>query len=449
MTAHGLLPGRSPSRRRHRRATARAPLGTGTVAVAMVLVMALVVSACGGPPATSSPPGSTTPPTRLDAFYRTPDPLVAAPPGTMIRSEKLPGRADPGVDANVYRVLYHSRSITGKDIAVSGVIAVPRHAPASGGYPIVTWAHATTGIADSCAPSRQPTTGIGYLQSWINAGYVVAATDYEGLGTTGVHPYLVGESEGRSVLDAARAARHFVGSRASDSVVIEGHSQGGHAALFAGQLAHTYAPDLHVIGTVALAPVSTVGALAPVIPGPHPDPGSAITIMALAAWSKVYTDMPLDLALSPASTKIANATIGAVCALQVSDAFSSTPTDQIFRPGWSTKPVVAAHIAANDPGDMQTESPVLVVQGTADSLITPTTTESMVSERLCAGQHDTVQLALYQGDDHGTILTDSQVMVASWVSARLAGSPATNTCGRSPTVYPGSKSLTATTAVGP
>jgi pimeloyl-ACP methyl ester carboxylesterase len=403
----------------------------------VVAVMALVVSACGGPPATSSPP-STKQAMSLNAFYRAPDPLVAAPPGTMIRSEKLPGSADPGVDANVYRVLYHSRSITGKDIAVSGVIAVPGHAPASGGYPIVTWAHATTGIADSCAPSRQPTTGISYLQSWIDAGYVVAATDYEGLGTAGVHPYLVGESEGRSVLDAARAARHFVGSRASDSVIIEGHSQGGHAALFAGQLAHTYAPDLHVVGTVALAPVSTVAALAPVIPGPDPDPGSAITIMALAAWSKTYTNMPLDLALSPASTKIANATIGTVCALQVSAAFSSTPTDQIFRPGWSTKPVVAAHIAANDPGGMHTQSPVLVVQGTADSLITAATTESMVSERLCAGQHDTVQLALYQGDDHGTILTDSQAMVATWVAARLAGSPATNTCGRSPTVYPGS-----------
>jgi alpha-beta hydrolase superfamily lysophospholipase len=429
--APGLVPGRSPSSRRRLRAAGRPTVG----AVTVVVVMALVVSACGGPPATSSPSGSTKQPTGLDAFYRTPDPLVAAPPGTMIRSEKLPASADPGVDANVYRVLYHSRSITGKDIAVSGVIAVPRRAPASGGYPIVTWAHATTGIADSCAPSRQPSPSIGYLQSWIDAGYVVAATDYEGLGTAGIHPYLLGESEGRSVLDAARAARHFVGSRASDSVIIEGHSQGGHAALFAGQLAHTYAPDLHVVGTVALAPVSTVAALAPAVPGPDADAGSPITIMALAAWSKVYTNMPLGLALTPASIKLANATIDTDCAFQVSDEFSDTPTDQIFRPGWSTNPIVAAHMAANDPGGTPTESPVLVVQGTADLLIIASTTESMVNERLCAGQHDTVQLALYQGDDHGTILTDSQAMVAAWVRARLAGAPATNTCGRLPTVY--------------
>ena len=45
------------------------------------------------------------------------------------------------------------------------------------------------------------------MKQLVDAGYVVAATDYEGLGTPGVHPYLVGESEGRSVLDAARAAR--------------------------------------------------------------------------------------------------------------------------------------------------------------------------------------------------------------------------------------------------
>ncbi len=221
-------------------------------------------------------------------------------------------------------------------------------------------------------------------------------------------------------------------------MVIEGHSQGGHAALFAGQVARSYAPDLHVVGTVALAPVSSVAALAPVVPGPDPDPGSVVTIMALAAWSKVYPDMSLDVALSAASTQIADATIGALCAPQVSAAFSSTPTDQIFRPGWSTKPGVAAHIAANDPGAMHTPSPVLVIQGTADPLITAATTESLVTKRLCAGQHDTVELALYQGDDHGTILTDSQAMVAAWVSARLAGSPAPDTCGRSPTIYPGS-----------
>ena len=86
---------------------------------------------------------------------------------------------------------------------------------------VVTWAAGRAGLADLCAPSKQPDiasgtsgAGIGYpralipmLQTFLDAGYVVAATDYEGLGTPGLHPLLVGESEGRGVLDAARAAR--------------------------------------------------------------------------------------------------------------------------------------------------------------------------------------------------------------------------------------------------
>ena len=71
----------------------------------------------------------------------------------------------------------------------------------------------------------------------VNAGYLVAFSDYEGLGTPGRHPYLVGESEGRSVLDAAKAAAQLPGADAGDQLAIWGHSQGGHAALWAAQLA--------------------------------------------------------------------------------------------------------------------------------------------------------------------------------------------------------------------
>src|SRR5205823_5163003 len=87
------------------------------------------------------------------------------------------------------------------------------------------------------------------------------ATDYEGLGTPGRHPYLVGESEGRGVLDAARAAGELDATRANDTVVVAGHSQGGQAALFAGEIAPVYAPDLDVRGVAALAPATEVNTL--------------------------------------------------------------------------------------------------------------------------------------------------------------------------------------------
>ena len=94
--------------------------------------------------------------------------------------------------------------------------------------------------------------------TWSKAGYVVAATDYEGLGTPGVHPYLVGESEGRGVLDAARAAKALAATDAGDQVLVFGHSQGGQAALFAGELAASYAPELTVLGVAAAAPAADV-----------------------------------------------------------------------------------------------------------------------------------------------------------------------------------------------
>ena len=125
---------------------------------------------------------------------------------------------------------------------MSGSLALPKGKAPKGGWPIITYAHGTTGAADSCAPTRGYDAGeprsyaYPLLQRWLKAGYAVVRTDYEGLGTPGVHQYLVGESEGRSVLDAVRAARALE-PRLSKRFVIAGHSQGGHAALFAAALA--------------------------------------------------------------------------------------------------------------------------------------------------------------------------------------------------------------------
>jgi hypothetical protein len=129
-------------------------------------------------------------------------------------------------------ILYRSTGVQGKPVAVSGLVHIPKGKPPRGGWPIVTWAHGTTGLGDQCAPSRNPGEGAMHaltayieplLDRFLDAGIAVVRTDHEGLGTKGVHPYLVGRSEGRSVLDIVRAAR-----QAHDSlgrrVVVAGHS---------------------------------------------------------------------------------------------------------------------------------------------------------------------------------------------------------------------------------
>jgi pimeloyl-ACP methyl ester carboxylesterase len=165
-------------------------------------------------------------------------------------------------------VLYASRDVAGRRVPVSGTVMVPRGQAPRGGWPVVTWAHGTTGIADQCAPSRYPMTSGAYgknatgplFSGYLKAGYAVAQTDYQGLGTPGVHHYLAGRSEARSVLDMARAARKL-DSRIGRRMLIVGHSQGGHAALWAAGEAGDWTPELRLLGTQPFAPISRVSLL--------------------------------------------------------------------------------------------------------------------------------------------------------------------------------------------
>ena len=134
------------------------------------------------------------------------------------------------------------------------------------------------------------------LTEMIARGYVVAATDYPGLGTPGTHPYLIGVSEGRAVLDMVRAAMAMPEPGASERFVVWGHSQGGHAALFTGELARQYAPELKLLGVAAAAPATYLGELfAADIDGRI---GRALASFALWSWSRIY-DVPLDAVLFP------------------------------------------------------------------------------------------------------------------------------------------------------
>ena len=151
-------------------------------------------------------------------FYSAPAPLPDGPPGTIIRSEVVD---DFVAGATTYRVLYTSTGYDGEPTAVSGLILVPDDTPPDGGRKVVAYTHGTTGVASRCAPSlvtnpeQQPVLVEGGPEL-LAAGYVVAATDYQGLGTPGPHPYLVGDSEAMNALDSVRAARNLDEADASD-----------------------------------------------------------------------------------------------------------------------------------------------------------------------------------------------------------------------------------------
>ncbi len=205
------------------------------------------------------------------------------------------------------RVLYLSTGLDGRLVPVSGLVLAPRGPVPPGGRPVVAWAHPTTGVATGCAPSLlgrhffEGTLGIpgsiSGLSALLAAGFAIAATDYPGLGTPGPHPYLVGESEGRAVLDSVRAARGLLQVGAGNRFAVWGNSQGGQAALFAGQLAAAYAPELSLLGVAAAAPPTDLAALLEV--GLGTDIGKVLAAYSLWAWSRVY-QASLSGVVSPA-----------------------------------------------------------------------------------------------------------------------------------------------------
>ena len=196
----------------------------------------------------------------------------------------------------------------GNAIAVSGSVFAPDGPAPAAGRPVIAWAHPTTGVASRCGPSLASdggATGVPGLSAFIAAGYVVTATDYPGLGTPGPHPYLVGESEGRAVIDSVRMAGHLDGAHAGTRYAVWGHSQGGHAALWAGQLAPEYGSGLELIAVATAAPATDLAALFQRDIGGLS--GNVLASMALVSWSQVFADQGLrtDQVVSPLSVPAA------------------------------------------------------------------------------------------------------------------------------------------------
>ncbi len=367
----------------------------------------------------------------VTAFYAASPTLSPAPPGSLLRSEVIEAPGGLPLGTTAYRVIYDSTSLSGSLVAVSGVIVVPGGVPPPEGFPIVSWAHGTTGLAAGCAPSLSGVSGIPSLAALVEARMMVVATDYPGLGVPGPDPYLVGQSEAQSVLDMARAARNLVGRAASNRVLVVGYSQGGQAALFAGQIAPSYAPELYLEGVVAVAPVASITELAPVVPGNRDDPDAGFAVMALSAWADTYGNISLSSVLTDQAVGRA-AVLTTSCSGTIDAAYDGTPADRLFRTEWSTDPALHAADVANQPGQAPTTAPMLVVQGTADNLVPYTSTTRLVTDSLCGEQNDRVRYLTVPGAGHQGALESAQPVILQWIGERVAGQEPIDTCPPSP-----------------
>ncbi|GAB3604229.1 hypothetical protein GCM10027411_23050 [Microbacterium aureliae] len=410
---------RGPGRRRGASGAARRWLAAGRIALA-----ALLIATASGAWWVNQWLAEGAP--VIDAFY---DPPAELPRehGMLIREDDFEGRQPVG--ATVRRILYTTIDARSAPAVGSALVIIPDGVSWQP-RDVILWNHGTTGVARGCAPSLREASAtkwaIPALDEAIARGWVVVAPDYSGQGAPGVFPYLIGEGEAQSALDAVLAADEAFGVWLTDRVAVWGHSQGGHAALWTAQLAREYTPDLTVVGTAALAPVADPLAVARELAAPDPSPLLTVLISwVLVPYADTYPDVVLEDYVAAGARSIVRemtarcpsepgVVVSVLAALGVSE-------DRPLYVGDLTGGALGARLAQNA-ATGPFEQPLLVAWGTADEVIPPALQQGFV-DRACADGAQ-VRWAIYGGTDHlGILLPSSRFLplLIGWTEDRLDG----------------------------
>jgi pimeloyl-ACP methyl ester carboxylesterase len=388
----------------------------------------------GAVPAQAQMPGPAG-----DAFYTAPSPLPSGSAQSVIWSRPLTGTMALTGAARNTLVLYRSTNPGGRPVAVSGSISMPRGTPPAGGWPVIAWTHGTTGIAPICGPSRDTADGPEHpyiahiatlLEHFINAGFAIVATDYQGLGAGDFHPFLQGVPNARNALDMIRAARELEPSLGSRFTVM-GHSQGGHAALFTAAEAPRHAPELQLLGTIAMAPGSQIAArLAAVMASPRAELALPYVLYVLQSYAMSFPEIDLTRILTPqAIAHLPDLRVQCMThALSTGYWATAIARDQ-FLPNAALGPFLAI-AARNEPGGLRITTPTLVMQGGDDVTVRPQDTDATM-RRLCAA-NTPLNYSTFPGVDHNGVMVSGAGAALAWMQARFAGQPAASNCASLP-----------------
>lgn len=222
----------------------------------------------------------------LAPFYQNAATLKAEGPlGTVVAKEAV-ATAIPNAEA--WRIVYVSSDVRGKPTLSSALVIAPKGDAPAEGRPILAWAHGTTGTAQNCGPSQvnDPAQdlneyfliggtswtdfGVPAATQFIGKGYVLVATDYQGLGAGGgAHQYTVAATQGRDVINSVRAVGSMGLSGAGKKAAVYGWSQGGGATIAAASLGDYIAQSgtafdgVSFVGFVAMAPYNIAVTMPP------------------------------------------------------------------------------------------------------------------------------------------------------------------------------------------
>lgn len=364
-----------------------------------------------------------------DDFYAVPSKLSRYKVGDLIKSEPVTELTRDLRGTSAMRIMYRSVNADGRPIGVTGIVFTPAEGgPSPGGWPLIAFTHGTTGVGDACAPSKHPNLYWDVYASLVGRlvrdGFVVVATDYEGLGTPGLHPWLELDSEARSAVHSVTAVRQLVRSTSTKWAVV-GHSQGGHAALGTAELATSLqAGDLTFVGAVSLAPGSHLADLAPLADAP--DSGWDLLAYVAASIKASAPDFDYaDILVAPLLGEMARAEV--TCDIELFDYFAATYRRLSgLRPDFLQQPNVAAWFERNEPGRRPARGPILLLQGANDEFVPEFVTTDLAT-RLCANG-DTVKYRVFAGADHDQVIVRGYDDLLDWLRRRFAGEPAPSTC---------------------
>ncbi|HVV09661.1 lipase family protein [Amycolatopsis sp.] len=372
-------------------------------------------------------------------FYDPPAPLPSGHAGDIIRHQPTTFFLDPvkliPAPASAQLIMYRSTDAHGDPVAVTGTVLTPTTPwTGPGQRPIVSYAVGTQGMGDQCAPSKALAGGYEYegvfIDGLLTRGYGVVLTDYEGLGTPGVHTYVNRKAEGYAVLDAARAAQRLPDAHlpSNGPIAIAGYSQGGGASAAAAELQPTYAPELDLKGAYAGAPPADLAAVAKSLDGQY---AVGFLMFAVASMNYAYPELNIPALLNEKGKALESA-VETECTVDglVKNAFTKTAdltadgrpiTDYLADEPFAS--VVAEQLI----GTIAPKVPVLVEHSSADDIV-PFEQGRQMARSWCS-EGATVQFDALAVPTHVGGFVAAYPAALNWLDGRLKGAPAPDNCG--------------------
>lgn len=386
--------------------------------------------------------------------------------GQVIKQEKI---ATSLKGAQAWRIAYISSDIAGRKTISTGLVIAPLGPAPAGGRPVMTWAHGTTGSAQNCGPSQviDPAVplneyflvggnswtdyGIPAVEEFLKEGYVLVATDYQGLGGGGRHQYSVAATNAMDTINAARAVTSMKETGANKKTIVYGWSQGGGAVIaLAGmpeyiQQTGTVSDNPDIVGFVALAP-QDISILAP---AGKLDQATAdkyfqdsqkmfldnvfnFTHATMFYWGTqaAFPNLKLSDIFTDEGVKVANEIYSNKCMHTASDTFNfnygSSYASLLKQKPTNTVAWAQAMLKGGVPV-VKPMAPVQIYFGSKDTAVPPMM-HKLYQEQACKLGGNVGRMQLPGEQSHFTTPGSSKPFYLSWVKDRIAGKSLANAC---------------------